>query len=1024
MTGVDVDAVMNGLKGFQQDAVEHVIDRFYGGGRSTGSGRFLIADETGLGKSVIARGIIAQTIRELEHDDSVGRIDIVYICSNADLANQNLRRLNVTGETHLAMATRLTLLARESRKLATPDGEGASKKVNLVSFTPGTSFKEGGWRSGNADERALLCVIAEARLAVDADEATRWLFQGAVQSPGAFVRRVNDTRAKLGPEGADPSIVDRFRELVDRDELWPRFLDLREQVRTVGAPPPKRQQLSHDMSDLIAKLRRHLATAGVKALEPDLIILDEFQRFRALLDPDTEGGALADSLFREGDAKVLLLSATPFRAFTGESEVGDDHQRDFLTLIDFLADDPSRVAGIKNALDGHRLAMISNGDAAASALMVRDALLPYMSRSERPPLARNQDMVVDRPLDGGVPSSCEIADWAALSKLGDQLNARVDLEQWKSIPYFASFMDTYKSGSRVREALESDDAAVSQLLAETRGLSRETVSAQDEIDLGNGMLRALAADTIDRGWWKLLWMPPSMPYLEPGPVFSSIGDMTKHVVFSAWNGVPTAVAGLLSHDAARRAHAGSEKATDSTSGRLTWGVNDEGVPTQMSTLALFWPHPSLAEAWDPLRATREQGGRIDATAFTATAAPEGESREPSHAFFATAGAVPEGVDALSVPRFLDTGSTRFADYVHAAGEYMKRDPSSHHDLARLGAHAPGSVAYRALQAVASTNATQAGIWRAAWVLSLGLRSLFARPETAALLDTVGSDRLHYWSVVLDYCADGNLQAVMDEYVHQLRSERGGRLLDDDQLWDVASQVASAIRTNAATLRGHEATAERAAVPLATRFAVRYGGAGTDANEQVAARQSEVRAAFNSPFAPFVLASTSIGQEGIDFHWWSHAVVHWNLPSNPVDFEQREGRVHRFMGHAVRKNVAARHWDDVLSSESAAWDAAFEAAVNSSQSAGLGQFAPWWVYDGDARIHRRIASFTLSRDHAKYERLLDALTLYRLTLGQPRQEDMIRLMKQNGVEQDLAAGAIDLRPPPRPEVKLFGGDQDG
>ena len=63
--------------------------------------------------------------------------------------------------------------------------------------------------------------------------------------------------------------------------------------------------------------------------------------------------------------------------------------------------------------------------------------------------------------------------------------------------------------------------------------------------------------------------------------------------------------------------------------------------------------------------------------------------------------------------------------------------------------------------------------------------------------------------------------------------------------------------------------------------------------------------------PFVLASTSVVQEGIDFHWWSHSVIHWNLPSNPVDFEQREGRVNRFAGHAVRKNVAESRRADVL-----------------------------------------------------------------------------------------------------------------
>jgi len=28
-------------------------------------------------------------------------------------------------------------------------------------------------------------------------------------------------------------------------------------------------------------------------------------------------------------------------------------------------------------------------------------------------------------------------------------------------------------------------------------------------------------------------------------------------------------------------------------------------------------------------------------------------------------------------------------------------------------------------------------------------------------------------------------------------------------------------------------------------------------------------------------------EGLDFHHYCHAIVHWNLPSNPVDLEQRE-----------------------------------------------------------------------------------------------------------------------------------------
>ena len=97
--------------------------------------------------------------------------------------------------------------------------------------------------------------------------------------------------------------------------------------------------------------------------------------------------------------------------------------------------------------------------------------------------------------------------------------------------------------------------------------------------------------------------------------------------------------------------------------------------------------------------------------------------------------------------------------------------------------------------------------------------------------------------------------------------------------------------------------------MGSRFAVRYSNAKTD--DGGSNRMPDVRRAFNNPVWRFVLALTSVGQEGIDFHWWAHSVIHWNVPGNPVDFEQREGRVRRYLGHAVRKNVAEAPGADVL-----------------------------------------------------------------------------------------------------------------
>ena len=69
--------------------VEYVFQRLYG---SESTSRFLVADEVGLGKTLVARGIIAKTLEHLQ--DKVDRVDVIYICSNAAIATQNVNRLN------------------------------------------------------------------------------------------------------------------------------------------------------------------------------------------------------------------------------------------------------------------------------------------------------------------------------------------------------------------------------------------------------------------------------------------------------------------------------------------------------------------------------------------------------------------------------------------------------------------------------------------------------------------------------------------------------------------------------------------------------------------------------------------------------------------------------------------------------------------------------------------------------------------------------------------------------------------
>ena len=128
----DTQGMLDGLKGFQRDTVEYAFDRLYRAPDS--SRRFLVADEVGLGKTLVARGVIAKAIDHLwEGPHRVDQIDIVYICSNSQIARQNVRRLQI-GNSRFVRADRLTLLPREIRGLR-------GNRVNYLALTPGTSFQ-------------------------------------------------------------------------------------------------------------------------------------------------------------------------------------------------------------------------------------------------------------------------------------------------------------------------------------------------------------------------------------------------------------------------------------------------------------------------------------------------------------------------------------------------------------------------------------------------------------------------------------------------------------------------------------------------------------------------------------------------------------------------------------------------------------------------------------------------------------------------------------------------------------------
>ena len=147
----DTAKILSQLKDFQRKTVKYAFKQMYE--KENPTRRFLIADEVGLGKTLVARGLIAKAIDRFKSQIQNGtkRYDIIYICSNAEIAKQNINRLNVIGgveRKEFTFTSRITLLPVELEDIK-------NNKINFISFTPGTSFNlrssEGIYR-----ERALI----------------------------------------------------------------------------------------------------------------------------------------------------------------------------------------------------------------------------------------------------------------------------------------------------------------------------------------------------------------------------------------------------------------------------------------------------------------------------------------------------------------------------------------------------------------------------------------------------------------------------------------------------------------------------------------------------------------------------------------------------------------------------------------------------------------------------------------------------------------------------------------------------
>lgn len=1057
------DVVLSQLKRFQRATVDHAFRRLWLDDDAVD--RFLVADEVGLGKTLIAKGVAACAIDHLW--DRGKPITIVYICSNGQIAGQNLERLrDLTDGQAQENADRITMLPRAM-------GTNAGQGIKLVSFTPGTSFRLG-HSAGRVEERALLHWMLSKILdprwlhrkgAIDFfrnsvsrekfENRLGWDWSQPVLDPGLMEDFESCLRTTRGP--SRPPLLE---ELCTQIELW-----LQRRTRT--------QEMDAKRKELLGELRMAMAQVSVVRLAPDLVILDEFQRFKDLFPGGTSGAdaplsdaqRLAQKVITHPGAKSLVLSATPYKMFTLPDEPDDeDHHQDFYDTIGFLAG-PERSRRVADHFAHVRRSMLPfppapEGEEAArrASRAATTELQRVMCRTERLEATKKRDGMVT---EMGIPSltlqPLDLETWIANDRIARYVHGRDVFEYWRSSPYPVNFMDpsAYLAQKRVLETAKNQDPDLAALLHTHRHglLSWDDVQQYREIDSANPKLRALLCDAMQRDVWQLAWLPPSLPYVGPAGPFASDGarSFTKRLIFSAWSVVPKAIAALFSYETDRRLSAYAPRQAGGSATRydsrrptplIRFAVTD-GKLQNLPHLGLIHPSVMLARMGDPLEIARTTGEQVPLdrerllnrvasriqVELDALDLPTGERKGQGAGWYGLAPYLLDrqlGLEDLAATGTLagtdegDDSGSRLGDHLDFAldpdlGSLGAPPADLARVLAGIAVAGPGVCALRALGR--ATGGAQSfvdpRIRRAAFSVAEGFRSLFNRPEImAAVRAATGADLDDtdgYWQRVLRYCLDGNLQSVLDEYVHTLVDSQGLRL---DEPATRAEKLAERIRATASVrpaaneihdLRVRDTSITVDVHRMNSHIAARFGRAQT--SESAEQRETSVRDSYNSPFWPFVMASTSVGQEGLDFHTYSHAIVHWNLPGNPVDLEQREGRVHRYKGHAIRKNIAADYAAAALRAQDEdPWRAMFDAA-EAAQPEGSSGMSPYWIYEGQASIERYVPAMPLSRESRQYMRLQRTLGAYRSVMGQPRQEDLIKFIG-DGVEWPR----VDLRPP--------------
>jgi hypothetical protein len=971
---------------FQEATIRAAISAF---SSHQGRRRFLVADEVGLGKTVVARELVRQL-----SDDGQRPLVVYYIANGHSVAHQNKSRIVgfLDGE-HIKKATktpdRLSLIAIEKR----PD-----EPVVIYALTPTTSFpgERARLTGGRKEERAFLSLLLEKAYPALSRALDPNLLR--LNARGSWDWTVDDARRRF--DAAPAGLLHRFRDALLAEFGGPVRTTLEQAVQALRP------------TAFVGRLRRALAMATLLHQPPDVVILDEFQRYRELLE-ESETNPLLKTLFQKRDFRpppaILLLSATPYPHLTTrwEEARGALAHVELLKLIGFLGGPKlqdeagalfsafgNKLRDIATRVDRHHPELKAQVlDAEELGDRLRRLLTPLMSRTERDSVA-SPDSSASTDILKADPLPEDFAIYKHLAEGFEERRRHEALPYWSSVPlpaqslghgYVAWKHATFTAGQKlVRMTLERRNRI-------------HAPAAWPDAKLR--AIRRVAPPEV----LSLPWVAPSLPWWPMAGAWQKVAADPKLLMFSRFRATPPSVASLLSFDV--------ESYCLHRRGNYTKVMRRRrfklaAVPGPV--MAAFHPSPWLILHTDPLAKAGSSMGAIrkEVQRQILAALPKGivdrstaKARKRHRSVAAVLASIERSAElatrstrAWKLTLGDDRAAQSAASLWGKAPPIDRLSPVELADLVDYAIGAPGVALGRALFRHDRTILDEARYPELVQLSWQGLRAYLDNPIILATLP--GKTAVDQ---VMKAVVDGGLESVLDEHfwlrTPQLQEGSAGLAKD--------LKAALGLRAGGFTFHGLGRGAEK--VSVRCHVAMPFGDAeaepsttvGSGAAPFAPARPDEVRRSFNTPFWPHVLTTTSVGQEGLDFHPWCSRVVHWDLSSNPLDLEQREGRIQRYAGLVIRRRLKELLWDDVIRDPAlihgSPWQCVTRHAERLADTSGL---RPWWVLDG-AQIQRHVFQRPFGRDQARFAQLREQRMIYRLALGQPNQEDFIAVLSRSG-----------------------------